>query len=90
MVEVTDEGDRFVATVDGVEAGHVTYVVRDGRIVFRHTEVDSAYGGRGIGGALARAGLDAARDHRLAVVPLCPFVKAWIDKHPDYQDLVST
>ncbi|MGZ4445767.1 MAG: GNAT family N-acetyltransferase [Nocardioides sp.] len=80
---------RYEAYVDGALAGFAEVEVDGERIVFTHTEVDDAYEGRGVGGALARAALDDVRrrgTHR--VVPRCPFIKAWIDKHPDYQDLL--
>ncbi|MBA3907404.1 MAG: N-acetyltransferase [Pseudonocardiales bacterium] len=90
-VEVVDapERSRFEISVDGVLAGSAYYVLRPGRITFTHTEIDDAYGGRGLGGQLARAALDAARTRRLAVRPDCPFIKGWIAKHPDYAELVG-
>ena len=46
--------------------------------------------GKGVGSALARQALDAVRaDGELRVVPLCPFIKEWIDRHPAYQSLVD-
>ncbi|MFC5753975.1 GNAT family N-acetyltransferase [Actinomadura rugatobispora] len=89
--EVTDnaEAKRYEVRVDGEPAGFAEYRLRPGKIVFTHTEVDGAFGGQGVGGALARGALDDARAKGLAVVPLCPFIKGWIEKHPDYQDLVE-
>ena len=91
-IEVVDnrEQSRFEARVDGEVAGFAAYKLRDGRIVFTHTDVDDAFGGQGVGGALARGALDqvrAAGDR--TVVAMCPFIAAWIDKHPDYQDLLA-
>lgn len=86
-----DPGEsRYVVYVDGQLAGFSDYVLDDSRnrIVFQHTEVDDAYEGQGVGGALVRATLDDVRRRRLRVLPQCPFVKAWIDDHPDYQDLL--
>ncbi len=57
-------------------------------IAFNHTEVDDEFEGRGLGSQLAQAALDAARDEGLDVLPFCPFIKAWIGKHPEYLDLV--
>lgn len=65
------------------------YHLADGRIVFTHTGVPEALGGQGIGSLLARAGLDYARAQSLAVVPLCSFIAGYIQKHPEYQDLVK-
>ena len=86
-----DPGEsRYLAHVDGELAGFSEYVLDDrrGRIIFTHTEVDDAYEGRGVGGALVRAALDDVRGRRLRVVPQCPFVKAWIQRHPDYEALL--
>lgn len=89
-VEVTDvpERHRFEIHVDGRRAGLVTYRLRQGRVSFLHTEIDDAYGGQGLAGVLVRTALDAARERGLAVLPYCPYVRAWIGKHPDYLDLV--
>ncbi len=91
-VEVADntELSRYEARVDGALAGFAEYRRRPGRIIFTHTEVDPAFEGNGVGGALARGALDdVRRDGSLQVVPLCPFIRAWIERHPDYQDLVA-
>ncbi|MET1058923.1 MAG: GNAT family N-acetyltransferase [Nocardioides sp.] len=88
-VEVRDNTDdkRFEAWIDGELCGIAEYRLRPGEIVFTHTEVLRE--GQGVGSELARQALDAVRAKGgLKVVPLCPFIKAWIDEHPDYQDLV--
>jgi len=92
-VDVSDNaGDRrYEARVDGSLAGFAAYRLRGADvIVFTHTEVDPAHEGQGIGGALARGALDdvRARGER-RVVALCPFIAAWLARHPDYQDLVA-
>lgn len=83
------EKSRYEAHLDGGLAGFAEYQLAEKLIVFTHTEVDPAYEGRGVGGALARFALDDVRTQGgRAVLPLCPFIKAWIAKHPDYADLV--
>jgi predicted GNAT family acetyltransferase len=91
-IRVTDnpEEHRFEAYVDGALAGFAAYRFRGDHIVFTHTEVDDAYEGQGVGGVLARAALDqvrAAGEHD--VVAMCPFIAAWIARHPAYQDLLA-
>ena len=77
---------RFELIVDG----HMAYEVFerfDGGIAYLHTIVPKALEGRGVGSALVRQLMDYARREHLRVRPDCPFVKAWLDKHPEYQDL---
>jgi uncharacterized protein len=82
------ESSRFEIHVDGKLAGFAVYRLGHGRISFVHTEIDDAFAGQGLGGKLVRAALDTARTRDLAVVPQCPFVRSWIQKHEDYLDLV--
>lgn len=87
---VGDEPDeqRIAARIGGELAGFVAYQRIGHTLALLHTEVDSAFEGRGIGGQLARASLDHARSHGLAVLPYCPFIRAYLKRHPDDLDLV--
>ena len=89
-IEVADhpEAERYEVRVDGALAGFAEYQRGPGQISFTHTEVDAAFGGRGLAGRLARHSLDEAREAGLAVLPYCPFYRSWIKKHPDYLGLV--
>ncbi|MEU8722667.1 MULTISPECIES: GNAT family N-acetyltransferase [Streptomyces] len=69
-------------------AGFAEYHRYQDEIAFIHTEIDPRFEGRGLGGVLARAALDAAREQGLGVLPFCPFIRGWIGKHPEYTDLV--
>ena len=71
------------------EVAILTYQRQGKRITFYHTEVPPALEGRGIAGALARTALEAARADGLEVVPLCPYVAAYIRRHQEYLPLVS-
>jgi predicted GNAT family acetyltransferase len=77
---------RYELVVDGVTA-YVLYRRQPGVITFIHTEVPKALGGRGVGSRLARHVLDTARAEGMKVVPTCPFIAAWMKKHPEYDDL---
>jgi uncharacterized protein len=78
------EWSRFEIHADGRLAGFAQYRMKDpALIVFTHTEIDDAFEGRGLGSTLVRAALDAARARGLAVRPDCPFVRAYIARHPD-------
>ena len=91
QITVTDNPDRhrYEIHVDGALAGFAVYHVRGGRHFLVHTEIDDAFGGRGLGSILAREALDDVRSKGAKVIPLCPFIARWIDKHPDYADLVD-
>ena len=92
-VQVSDNPDqsRFEAHVDGALAGFSEYEKADDLIMFTHTVVDDAFEGHGVGSALARGALDAVRaDGTRKVLPRCKFIRGWIEKHPDYQDLVDS
>ncbi|NGO67260.1 GNAT family N-acetyltransferase [Streptomyces boncukensis] len=89
-VEISDNPaeERFEARIGGTLAGLAQYLRSADVIAFTHTEVDLAHEGRGVGSALARGALDAAREAGLKVVPVCPFFAGYIRKHPEYQPLV--
>jgi predicted GNAT family acetyltransferase len=82
------EDHRYEARIGDGLAGYAAYLRTPQLIAFVHTEVDDAYGGRGVGSALARTALDEARAQGLRVVAVCPFIAGWIDRHPAYQDLL--
>jgi len=88
VVDAPERG-RWEARIGDVVAGFAVYRREGGIVEFVHTEVAPEFEGRGIGGALARTSLDAARRDGLRVVASCPFYAAWIGKHPDYQDLLA-
>lgn len=80
--------DRFVADTRAGEA-ELVYNAADGVIAFVHTLVPEGARGEGTGQALAEAGLAYAREHDLRVVPACPFIEAYVEAHPEVQDLVD-
>ena len=88
--EVTDvpERERFEITVDGELAGFTQYARRPGLIAYLHTEIDPAFGGRGLGSELIAAAVAAARSEELEVLPFCQFVRGWFEKHSEELDLV--
>ena len=82
--------DRYEAFLGDELAGFAVYRLREGVIEFVHTEVDDAFEGHGVGGALARGALDdVRRDGTRKVVATCPFIKQWIERHDDYTDLLE-
>ena len=91
MVEVktNEERSRFEVYADGELAGFAVYRRRPGRMIFVHTEIDPAFEGRGLGSQLVAQSLDTVRSSGEQVVPLCPFYAAFIERHPEYEDLVD-
>jgi predicted GNAT family acetyltransferase len=82
------EHSRFTADTRFGEA--VLEYMRDGkRIIFTHTGVPPEAERKGIGAALAKAGLDYARDEGLVVRPMCPFVASYVERNPEYQPLLG-
>jgi predicted GNAT family acetyltransferase len=77
-------------TGSGAGTALVAYRRKGKRITFTHTEVAPELRGQGVGEALAQAALEAARAEGLEVVPLCPFIAAYIRRHPEFADLVAS
>lgn len=69
-------------------AGFINYRLSQNDIAFLHTETEDRFRGKGVGGRLVQASLDSARERGLAVLPSCPFVRSWLEQHPDYAELV--
>ncbi len=80
--------NRFELIVEGITA-HIDYERKSDRIVLIHTIVPDALGGKGVGSRLVKGALAMIRAEGLKLVPQCPFVAAYIDKHPEYRDLVA-
>jgi predicted GNAT family acetyltransferase len=87
--QVTDdkEQSRYEIRRDGELLGFAAYQRTDHMVVFTHTEVDPSLEGQGVGGRLVQAALDDVRRQGLRVLPVCPFVHAWMQRHPEYADL---
>ena len=90
MAEVVNNPaqNRYELVVEGHLAA-TYYKVSDGVITFIHTEVPPELGGKGVGSQLIKGALDQVRAEGLKVIPQCPFVKAYIDSHGEYADLLK-
>jgi predicted GNAT family acetyltransferase len=75
------DGDRVV--------GQIRYRREPGAVVLVHTEVDPAYEGRGLASELVEGAFRDLRDRGLRIVPVCPYVRAWLRRHPDEADLIA-
>lgn len=82
--------NRYELLVDGVQVGLTDYVLGDGTITFVHTEVDPSRQEKGLGSELVRGALNLVRaETDLRVIAKCPFTAAFIESHPEYQDLLT-
>ncbi|MBF6355649.1 N-acetyltransferase [Nocardia higoensis] len=83
---VTRNGDksRYEIFYGGELAGFAEYEENGDRADFFHTEIDDAFGGKGLGGALAKGALDDAIARGKRIVATCSFIRGYVDKHPEY------
>ncbi|MFC3127487.1 DUF5996 family protein [Pseudoroseomonas globiformis] len=79
---------RYRIVVDGIEAEMTYSRAGRGLIIIDHTEVPMALRGRRLGERLVRQAVEDARQDGIAIIPLCPFAKAQLDRHPEWQDVV--
>jgi predicted GNAT family acetyltransferase len=86
-VVMNEATHRFEVRI-GDDVAFAEYRLSPDHITLPHTVVPDAFAGKGVGGALARAALGYAREHRLSVKPTCSFMAGYITKHPEYHDLV--
>ncbi len=89
VVRDNPEELRYEALRDGELVGIVRYRIEPGVVVLVHTEVDEAVEGTGVGSQLVRGALDDLRVRGVGLVPVCPFVAAYLRRHPEYGDLVG-
>jgi predicted GNAT family acetyltransferase len=82
------ERDRYEIHVDGELAGYSEYLDRPGLVAFTHTEIEKRYKHRGLGEQLIAETLNDLRRRGLAVLPFCPFMRAFIQSHREYATLV--
>jgi len=89
-LHITDaiDAERYEAYLGDALAGVIEYKLRRTRIALIHTEVAGAHKGRGIAAELARFALEDARRRGLRVIPSCPYVRAFLERHPEYDDVV--
>jgi predicted GNAT family acetyltransferase len=89
--EVRDnpEASRYELVLDGRVAGRLDYRLSGGTVSLNHAEVDQPLRGQGLGDVLAAGALADAAERGLKVVPRCPFVAAYVRRHPELADLLA-
>lgn len=88
-VRDNDARHRYELLVDDEAVGELIYRARDDVVTLIHTEIEPEYEGHGLGEQLVAHALDDIRARGLRIVPLCPFVGAYLRRHPEYEDLVE-
>lgn len=83
VVTNDEAASEYVLRIGGTQIGLAAYRLRGDEIAFTHTEIDPTCEGRGYGSALVGAALADARERGLTVLPLCPFVAAYLERHPE-------
>ncbi len=83
------DGQRYEALVDGQLAGSIHYREREDALVLVHTQVEEGFEGQGIGSRLVAGALDDIRARGLRIVPICRFVRGYLERHPEYEDLIA-
>jgi predicted GNAT family acetyltransferase len=79
---------RYEAILDGQLAGVLEYVLKHERLALVHTGTMPGYEGRGVASALVRFALDDARRRGLRIIPICPYVRSYLERHPEDADIV--
>jgi uncharacterized protein len=80
---------RYEVFVGSVLAGFTDYHAQPRLVTLKHTEIDPGFRGRGIGLRMVAGALDDIRERGAAVLPICPFVRAYLQRHPEYADMVA-
>jgi predicted GNAT family acetyltransferase len=88
LIVDVEVAQRFEARVGDDLAGYLDYVVKRGRIALIHTEVLPTHRGQGVAEALARFAIGDARRRGLRVIATCPYVRAYVERHPETRDIV--
>jgi hypothetical protein len=90
VIEVADNPatSQYEMSVDGKVVGLIQYENLPGRVVMLHAEIDPALEGQGLASRLAETALNDVESRGLKVVPACPFVKGYIQRHPEWHRLV--
>lgn len=86
-IKHNEDMNRFEAELNG-ELAKMEYMKVGNTLIFTHTEVPESFEGQGIGSKLAKTALTYVKDNEMTAAPLCPFVKSYIDEHPEYKSLV--
>lgn len=87
-VNIGETKGSFVYSSAGSKGGEMTFsIAGPERIIIDHTEVQEAFRGKGVGLALVEFAVNYVRAHNMKMLPLCPFTKATLQRHPEWADV---
>jgi predicted GNAT family acetyltransferase len=89
VVERADDKHRYEIRVDGELAGFTAYLDRDQQRVFYHTEIDEAFAGQGLASRLVQEALTDVRRSGRRIVPVCPYVAKFLQRHDEFGDITD-
>jgi predicted GNAT family acetyltransferase len=89
IVQDDPAGNRYELLIDGVRGGDLHYLPTRGAVVLVHTEIAPDLEGQGFGGRLIAGALEDLRTRELIIIPVCPFVRSYLERHPEYADLLE-
>ncbi|MEU1485774.1 GNAT family N-acetyltransferase [Streptomyces sp. NPDC005752] len=89
IVRNVDARHRYEIQTDEVSAGFTAYRDRDGQRVFFHTEIDDAFAGRGLASVLVQEALSHVRGEGKRIVPVCPYVAKFLERHDEFADITD-
>ncbi|MBM7440224.1 GNAT family N-acetyltransferase [Streptomyces sp. HB132] len=89
IVRNVDARHRYEIQTDEVIAGFTAYRDRDGQRVFFHTEIDDAFAGRGLASVLVQEALNHVRGEGKRIVPVCPYVAKFLERHDEFTDITD-
>lgn len=88
-MNISHINNQFIAHIDQREAGLIEYsTVNENTIILAHTEVGDDFRGQRVGQTILEHIVEYARENNIKLIPLCPFTKAQLDKHPEYHDVL--
>jgi uncharacterized protein len=81
--------ERYELWAGDALAGRIVYRRHGEAIALLHTEVSDEFAGHGLGGTLVAGALADIRERGLRLIPICPFVRSYVERHPEQADLVA-
>lgn len=89
MLQKNTEKSRYEVLIDGAVVGFAEYKELSGSVLMPHTQIDTPHAGEGLGDQLAHFALEDIKAEARHVIPMCPFIAAYIHRHPEYVNLVD-